>query len=177
MGPYQRFNLEKVLTPTNALLILSLSAFCRPYPSSSSDKVLSRFFTRVLRGNRHIHATLGPIVGKVTRGGCSVLLEVNGTVESLLIVMKSGLPKSKNVIHRQKVMLIGNIPSLVKVPEGVLEQGCEYKLVFSGFGQLDGGSPTVIVLTPPFDSIISVVSPSLTNERIEEDMFSRMKGR
>jgi len=143
---------------------------------NSGDKVLSRFFTKVLRGNRHIQSTLGPIIGKVSRGGCSVLLEVNGTVESLLIVKKSGLPKSKNIVHRQKVMLIGNIPSLIRLPDGLLEPGCEYKLVFSGFGPARSTSPTAIIRIPPVDNTISIVNPALTNNRVTEDMFSRMAG-
>ena len=143
---------------------------------NSSDKVLQRFLRGQVRTNTNVYTTLGPVVGKVGCGGCTVLIEVTGTVESILFVMKSGLPKSKNVVHRQKVMLVGNIPSLITLPEGLLEQGCEYKLVFTGFGP-GSDSPTAIVKIPPMNSVISVISyASDLESHYPENLFDTIAG-
>jgi len=84
----------------------------------------------------------------VTSKSASVLIEVNGTVESMLVVQQSGLPPNKSTVWRKKCLLLANVPMLIKTPN-ILEPSTLYKFSFTGFGSKSSLNPSVMVKTSP----------------------------
>ena len=145
--------------------------------------VLSKLFKSSVKSCGRVTARKVRI-GKVGESA-TIIVEVDGTVESTMVVRKEGLPKSRNVVFTMKTMLVGNVPTVLSLPYNVLEPLSTYKITFSGFGK---ESPSVIVKTPPrgpdpergfevkFTQIVSVVCAADDPENEEEDMFKQMDG-
>ena len=150
---------------------------------SRADVVLSKLFKSSVKSSEKVTARKIR-VGKVGESA-TLIVEVDGTVESTMVVRKEGLPKSRNVVFTMKTMLVGNVPTVLRLPYDVLEPLSTYKITFAGFGK---EGPSVIVKTPPkgpnperefegnFTQIISVVCAADDPENDEEDMYKQMDG-